>query len=185
VTRSNSGQRSRFEVRPGRVAPRARQPPTRLVELERNFHTNGDAARAALYARARDIAKLEPAELVEELGLDAALDAFDIVVGGPPRQAYTQSSARLPSTPAHTRSIRGATFTCDSFTTCGSRTRWPSHRRQVLDLGLDLVLECGNCRQAYVDVIPISRIHDKADLLRRRVSTDRDPAPLREQALAR
>jgi hypothetical protein len=37
--------------------------------------------------------------------------------------------------------MRGATFTCDSFTTCGSRTRWPLQRRQVLDLGLDLVLE--------------------------------------------
>ena len=55
-----------------------------------NFHTNGDARRAALHARARDITRLEPGELTEELDLGEARDAFDIVVGGPPCQAYTR-----------------------------------------------------------------------------------------------
>jgi DNA (cytosine-5)-methyltransferase 1 len=72
-----------------------------------NFHTNGDAARAALHAKARDITQLEPHALVEELGLGAVSDAFDIVVGGPPCQAYTRvGRAKLREIAAHPHAFR-------------------------------------------------------------------------------
>ncbi len=51
----------------------------------RNFH-NGDER----HARAWDITAIEPAELTEELGLESVDRAFDIVVGGPPCQAYAR-----------------------------------------------------------------------------------------------
>lgn len=55
-----------------------------------NFHRNAGPELAALHAKPRDIVTTEPDELTRELGLGAAGDAFDIVVGGPPCQAYTR-----------------------------------------------------------------------------------------------
>ena len=51
----------------------------------RNFH-GGDER----HAKARDITAIEPTELTEELGLGPIDKAFDIVVGGPPCQAYAR-----------------------------------------------------------------------------------------------
>lgn len=63
------------------------------VELDRyaarshaiNFH-NGDARHAI----ARDITRTSPEQLVHELGLGAPADAVDILVGGPPCQAFAR-----------------------------------------------------------------------------------------------
>lgn len=50
-----------------------------------NFH-NGDE----VHARPRDITALEPEDLVGELGLGDVSRAFDVIVGGPPCQAYAR-----------------------------------------------------------------------------------------------
>jgi DNA (cytosine-5)-methyltransferase 1 len=50
-----------------------------------NFH-GGDPA----HSKARDITQLEPQDLTDELGLGDAAEAFDVVVGGPPCQAYAR-----------------------------------------------------------------------------------------------
>lgn len=51
----------------------------------RNFHC-GDAT----HSKARDITKTKPAQLVRELNLGPAADAFDVLVGGPPCQAFAR-----------------------------------------------------------------------------------------------
>ncbi len=67
-----------------------------------NFH-NGDAS----HARARDILKTEPAELTLQLGLGAPQHAFDIVVGGPPCQAYARvGRAKLREIAEHPDAFR-------------------------------------------------------------------------------
>lgn len=50
-----------------------------------NFH-GGDEK----HSRAHDITETKPAQLVKELGLDAPASAFDIIVGGPPCQAFAR-----------------------------------------------------------------------------------------------
>jgi hypothetical protein len=42
------------------------------------------------HARPKDVATVEPEELVEGLGLGRAAEAFDIIIGGPPCQAYAR-----------------------------------------------------------------------------------------------
>jgi len=54
-----------------------------------NFH-GGDPSQLELHARPRDMTKIEPDQLVEELGLGAADTAIDVLVGGPPCQAYAR-----------------------------------------------------------------------------------------------
>jgi DNA (cytosine-5)-methyltransferase 1 len=51
----------------------------------RNFH-DGNAA----HSRARDITKTSPEELARELEVGAPADAFDVLVGGPPCQAFAR-----------------------------------------------------------------------------------------------
>ena len=51
----------------------------------RNFH-NGDPA----HSQARDITKTCPDDLVRELGLGRTAEAFDVLVGGPPCQAFAR-----------------------------------------------------------------------------------------------
>ena len=54
-----------------------------------NFH-GYDADRAALHAIPRDLTRLEPDQLVAELRLGTVEDAIDVLVGGPPCQAYAR-----------------------------------------------------------------------------------------------
>ncbi len=54
-----------------------------------NFH-GSSGETAALHARPRDIVHVEPEELARELRLGAAEDAIDVLVGGPPCQAYAR-----------------------------------------------------------------------------------------------
>jgi len=51
----------------------------------RNFH-NGDPA----HSQARDITKTRPDDLVRELNLGKTVEAFDVLVGGPPCQAFAR-----------------------------------------------------------------------------------------------
>lgn len=51
----------------------------------RNFH-HGDAE----HSRARDITETSPDELIRTLGLGATAEAFDVLVGGPPCQAFAR-----------------------------------------------------------------------------------------------
>ncbi len=51
-----------------------------------NFHPD----HAELHGRPRDMTKVEPDELVAELGLGSVDSAVDVLVGGPPCQAYAR-----------------------------------------------------------------------------------------------
>jgi DNA (cytosine-5)-methyltransferase 1 len=57
---------------------------------ELNFHRCESPDLAVAHAVSRDITKIEPEQLTEELGLGPVANAFDVVVGGPPCQAYTR-----------------------------------------------------------------------------------------------
>ncbi|MFD4122123.1 DNA cytosine methyltransferase [Alcaligenes faecalis] len=50
-----------------------------------NFHNGAEA-----HSQAIDITKTSPAELCLQLGLDSVEDSFDVVVGGPPCQAFAR-----------------------------------------------------------------------------------------------
>lgn len=54
-----------------------------------NFHGK-DKDTLEAHAKARDITALEPEQLCEELGLGAVEEAVDVLVGGPPCQAYAR-----------------------------------------------------------------------------------------------
>lgn len=67
-----------------------------------NFH-GGDA----VHARPRDITVVEPESLAAELGLGPAEDAFDVIVGGPPCQAYARvGRAKLREVAAHPEAFK-------------------------------------------------------------------------------
>lgn len=67
-----------------------------------NFH-GGDCRHAA----ARDITATEPEELTAELGLGPAHSAFDVLVGGPPCQAYARvGRAKLREIAEHPEAFR-------------------------------------------------------------------------------
>lgn len=54
-----------------------------------NFHGD-EPERMLVHARPRDMTKTEPDQLVDELGLGNQEDAIDVLVGGPPCQAYAR-----------------------------------------------------------------------------------------------
>ena len=54
-----------------------------------NFHRD-DPERIGLHSQPRDMTKLEPNEFAAELGLGPVADAVDVLVGGPPCQAYAR-----------------------------------------------------------------------------------------------
>lgn len=53
-------------------------------------HGSNFNASSPPHAQARDITRTSPATLTKDLGLDDATDAFDILVGGPPCQAFAR-----------------------------------------------------------------------------------------------
>lgn len=66
-----------------------------------NFHGH-EPDQMRLHARPRDMTRVEPDELVSELGLGAVADAIDVLVGGPPCQAYARvGRAKLREVAAH------------------------------------------------------------------------------------
>lgn len=50
-----------------------------------NFHDGAEA-----HSQAIDITETTPAQLCEQLGLESVADAFDVIVGGPPCQAFAR-----------------------------------------------------------------------------------------------
>jgi DNA (cytosine-5)-methyltransferase 1 len=67
-----------------------------------NFHP-GDPAHAV----PRDITKVTPEELVRDLGLGKAGDAFDVLVGGPPCQAFARvGRSKLREVDAHPEAFK-------------------------------------------------------------------------------
>jgi DNA (cytosine-5)-methyltransferase 1 len=55
-----------------------------------NLHRDLSVEERAIHAVPRDITKIEPGQLVEEFGLGSPEEAFDVIVGGPPCQAYAR-----------------------------------------------------------------------------------------------
>lgn len=73
----------------------------------RNFHGRLDEETLAKHARSRDITQIEPDELTHELGLGDVRDAFDVLVGGPPCQAYARvGRAKLREVAEHPRAFK-------------------------------------------------------------------------------
>lgn len=67
-----------------------------------NFH-GGESA----HSKARDITTTRPDELVAELGLGPVADAFDVIVGGPPCQAFARvGRPKLREIDAHPQAFR-------------------------------------------------------------------------------
>jgi len=72
-----------------------------------NFHRQLTGAAFEVHAKARDITQTEPGELASELGLGEAAEAFDILVGGPPCQAYARvGRAKLRDVAQHPEAFR-------------------------------------------------------------------------------
>jgi DNA (cytosine-5)-methyltransferase 1 len=72
-----------------------------------NFHPGADSDLFAMHAKARDITVTEPADLVEELGLGDVEHAIDVLVGGPPCQAYARvGRAKLREVADHPEAFR-------------------------------------------------------------------------------
>ena len=55
-----------------------------------NFHSHLDSESITPHQKARDITSIEPDQLTADLSLGEVARAFDVVVGGPPCQAYAR-----------------------------------------------------------------------------------------------
>src|SRR5690348_11879238 len=72
----------------------------------RNFHGNNPDEFKA-HAEPRDITRTEPGELCSKLNLGAVEEAVDVLVGGPPCQAYARvGRAKLREVAEHPRAFK-------------------------------------------------------------------------------
>lgn len=72
-----------------------------------NFCKGMSEEEKELHSKARDITNIDPEEFVEELGLGAPEDAFDVIVGGPPCQAYARvGRAKLREVAEHPEAFK-------------------------------------------------------------------------------
>lgn len=72
-----------------------------------NFHAHPDPVRFAAHAQARDITATDPDTLCQELGLGPVEEAIDVLVGGPPCQAYARvGRAKLREVADHPEAFR-------------------------------------------------------------------------------
>ncbi|WP_034851952.1 DNA cytosine methyltransferase [Inquilinus limosus] len=72
-----------------------------------NFHGHLERDVFAIHARPRDMTKMDPAALAEELGLGEVQHAVDVLVGGPPCQAYARvGRAKLREVADHPEAFR-------------------------------------------------------------------------------
>jgi DNA (cytosine-5)-methyltransferase 1 len=71
-----------------------------------NFFKDASAEELEHHAMPRDLTKIDPEEFVESLGLGSCTNAFDILVGGPPCQAYARvGRAKLREIAEHPRAF--------------------------------------------------------------------------------
>jgi DNA (cytosine-5)-methyltransferase 1 len=72
-----------------------------------NFHRHLSGELFERHAQARDITKTEPEDLVSDFDLGPVEDAFDVVVGGPPCQAYARvGRAKLREVAQHPQAFK-------------------------------------------------------------------------------
>lgn len=72
-----------------------------------NLHREATAEWRELAGRARDISQIAPRDLLSELGLVEWTSAVDVVIGGPPCQAYSRvGRAKLRSIKKHPEAFR-------------------------------------------------------------------------------
>jgi DNA (cytosine-5)-methyltransferase 1 len=72
-----------------------------------NFHKDASPEVLKLHARARDITAIDPEDLAAEFGLGTAAGAIDIIVGGPPCQAYARvGRAKLREIAEHPQAFK-------------------------------------------------------------------------------
>jgi DNA (cytosine-5)-methyltransferase 1 len=72
----------------------------------RNFH-GADVSGFERHAKPRDVTQTEPADLCAELGLGSIGESIDIIVGGPPCQAYARvGRAKLREVAEHPEAFR-------------------------------------------------------------------------------
>ncbi|MEO7027294.1 MAG: DNA cytosine methyltransferase [Caulobacteraceae bacterium] len=72
-----------------------------------NFHRSARAGSFDQHAKARDITATEPENLVADLALGEVETAFDVIVGGPPCQAYARvGRAKLREVARHPEAFR-------------------------------------------------------------------------------
>ena len=72
-----------------------------------NFHKGEPQEAIELHAKPRDIVKMDPEELVACFGLGVPDRAFDIIVGGPPCQAYARvGRAKLREIAEHPQAFK-------------------------------------------------------------------------------
>jgi DNA (cytosine-5)-methyltransferase 1 len=90
-----------FEAAGFEIAGGLELDPEAVLSHARNFHANSPQWEA--HATPRDILETSPSDVCRDWGLDRPDRAFDIVVGGPPCQAFTRVGR------AKLRSIRGST----------------------------------------------------------------------------
>jgi DNA (cytosine-5)-methyltransferase 1 len=73
----------------------------------RSFCRSQDAEVLQLHAKPRDITAVDPDEIVSELGLGVAEMAFDLIIGGPPCQAYARvGRAKLREIAEHPQAFK-------------------------------------------------------------------------------
>lgn len=84
------------------IAAAVENNPTAAASYGTNFHA-GDP----LHAAARDITETAPGQLVRELKLGRMAEAFDVVIGGPPCQAFARvGRSKLREIEAHPEAFR-------------------------------------------------------------------------------
>lgn len=73
----------------------------------RNFFANSSQEERNRHAQPRDVTDIEPEELLEEFGFDAPDRAIDVIIGGPPCQAYSRiGRAKLREVADHPEAYR-------------------------------------------------------------------------------
>ncbi len=64
--------------------------PTRARTHAANFHAKHGRRLQEVHGKARDMTSTDPFDLLAELGLPGGADGIDVIVGGPPCQAYAR-----------------------------------------------------------------------------------------------
>ncbi len=91
-----------FSAAGSEIAAAVEDNPTAAASYGANFHADDPQ-----HAVARDITAITPAQLVRELNLGRVAEAFDVVIGGPPCQAFARvGRSKLREIEAHPEAFR-------------------------------------------------------------------------------